>query len=207
MADDLALLGKIRQQLKTDPANTSLRYQKALILHKMNRKEKAFLEYEQVIKKSPCHFQALINAGNLALDLGQNGFARKSYKRAIECAPEHHLGYYNAALIAEMEGNYDGARGLYESSLSRKADHDSSLHNLGSLEYRLAAGNPQKLALAHQLIKKACSLRTDALCLFHLGQIQLDLGERPRARATLKKAHFLARGSLRRKIQNILQTL
>jgi len=207
LADDLALLGQLGQKLRTDPTNTELRYKKAVILHKMNRKEKALAEYGHVIKQSPCHFQALINGGNLAFDLGQTRSAEKSYRQAIHCAPDHHLGYYNAALIAEQEGNYEEARSLYQSALSRKADHGNSLHNLGSLEYRLAGKDQEKLSRAHFLLQKACNLGRDALCLYHLGQIQNDLGDAVKARATLRKAHFLARGSMRRKIQNVLQTL
>lgn len=80
----------------------------------------------QCLQKSPRHFEAHYNLGNVYSDIGNFELARAHYELAIQIAPNYPNGYYNLGLVLISLKEYKQAIELINKYIELNPDNDLS---------------------------------------------------------------------------------
>jgi serine/threonine protein kinase/Flp pilus assembly protein TadD len=75
---------------------------------KQNRLAEAEVAYEKAIEANPYNWSTLNLLGGFYLDHGQYAKATQAYQQVIKLEPKIPIGWANLAVVACMEGNYEG---------------------------------------------------------------------------------------------------
>lgn len=130
--DNISILGKIsredefRQAIAKYPDNLNVANQYALWCVKNGKTATAQQQWEQILKKDPGNFSALINLGNLYVESGQFSKARACYNDALKTNMETDMVIRNLCVMeyknADLRKAKDYFNQLKDRSVIRNLD-------------------------------------------------------------------------------------
>jgi tetratricopeptide (TPR) repeat protein len=181
--------------------------------------EQARQHYLLGLRQDPGDLDALLDLGDLLLEMGRFGEAGEKYRRALELAPEEPSAHYCHGRWLMDGGRVDEAQGAFEHVLRLDPTYPGANLQLARLwhprrdmekvrqyirgELQLRPDDPQILMDLSNLLIDIGDCRIASSCLKHL--IYLDPGH-VGAWQNLAVARFL-RGDYRRGIETCLQAL
>ena len=156
----------------------------AQLLEQRGRLEEAAAICERAAEQEPKNDQAWVNLISLYGRLGDAQKLERSYRKAIEAAPNRADAYYNYGVFCFQSGRLADARKAFEKTIALDPRNAEALHNLGAVVERSGA-----LEQAASLYRKALSVKPEyRLAHFHLGRIYANQRRYKEAIAELEKS-------------------
>jgi len=107
--------------------------QAALKHHQAGQLQNAASIYNQILKESPNHPDALNLSGLIAHQTNNNVKAAELINKAILSNPENPDYYYNLGIVLNAQGRWKEATHAYRQSINIKSDYFEALNNLGNI--------------------------------------------------------------------------
>ncbi len=121
-------------------------FAKALELHRQGQLAQARLAYEDILRATPVHADALHMLGVLAVQMGEPQHALTLIKQAVALQPNNAQAHYNLGLACVKAGhlgqavqNFDRAIALQPENFQAHYDRGLALQDLGQLAQALVA--------------------------------------------------------------------
>ena len=121
-AREEALRG-LEARIAEDPANLSLRFERAGLLAELGRSLDARNAYIELLSRNPSHRLALNNLGTLLYAAGYRTAARTAYAEAVARHPDDPMGRVNLGNILHEMGDDSAAREHFEAALRADPTH------------------------------------------------------------------------------------
>ncbi len=128
-----ARLRAIETQLRAKPGSLDLRYERALALDRLGRREAAQQVYEDVLKRDPQHFAARNNLALLRWNAGDREGGFLGYVELAQRHPENAIARANLGHLYARAGDRAQARTEYEAALRAEPDHAEAKRGLAAL--------------------------------------------------------------------------
>jgi tetratricopeptide (TPR) repeat protein len=162
-----------KRALTNDKTSFQATFNLALAYQYLENYAEARRWYDEALKISPDHAEALCNLGYLAYRAGQWELAEDNFLAAARQATSKDIAaeyWFNAATAREKRGHFLEARRAYDECLSLNSQHFSAHYNLGTLFLGALSDQPKALEKAEAALKKAHELApTRAEALVNLG--------------------------------------
>ncbi len=110
---------------------------RALAYQRVNRYNKALLDYQKSIRLMPKNAKIHLNLGVTYERLGQLGRAIANYTISVKRNPKFSTAYFNRANAFEARGDYDKAISDYKKSIQLSVDDADAFNNLANVYYKL----------------------------------------------------------------------
>ena len=128
-----ARLRAIETQLRAKPGSLDLRYERALALDRLGRREAAQQVYDDVLKRDPQHFGARNNRALLLWNAGDREGGFLGYVELARRHPENAIARANLGHLYARAGDRDLARAEYAAALRADPAHAEAKRGLASL--------------------------------------------------------------------------
>lgn len=151
-----AALEKTEARLAASPDDVEARFYRCCLLAEIGRTDEAKAAYLEFLTKTPDHFGALNNLGNLVYGQGFRTAAIMLYSRAVELFPENPKGHVNLANLLAEKNEIDRAMEHYEAALRVEPDHAEANRGLAYLLTR--SGDEKRAAVFREKAFQNCSL-------------------------------------------------
>ncbi len=92
--------------------------------------EEAARKYEAILRIHPDHVDAMVNLGNVLLELGSPEKAEEYFREALALDPDYGEANYNLANLFEERGELDNARLFFRKALQEDPDFADAHYNL-----------------------------------------------------------------------------
>jgi tetratricopeptide (TPR) repeat protein len=184
---------ELRRVLEKDPDNLLAHYNLGFIAYKSSRYDEAETHLRRTIALRPDHPEAHYTLGLVDLARGRNDEAVKELQEAIRIDPKHVGAHFNLAAAAARSGDMALAekeqRAYAELSGRNKAETERAeqvkAQSLPAVQHMMAG----EYAAALEEYRKLLARYPDhAPLLNDIGRVQMRLGQRQEALATLKRA-------------------
>jgi tetratricopeptide (TPR) repeat protein len=188
-----AAAAEMRRVLEKDPDNLLAHYNLGFIAYKQNRYDEAEAQLERTVALRPDHPEAHYTLGLVYLAQGRNDQAVKELQEAIRNDPKHIGAHFNLAAAAARSGDMALAgkeqRAYADLSGRHKAETERAeqvkAQSLAAVQHMMAGEYPQALVEYRKLQERYPDY---APLLNDIARVQLRLGQRQEALATLKRA-------------------
>jgi tetratricopeptide (TPR) repeat protein len=162
-----------KRALANDKTSFQATFNLALAYQYLDKDAEARRWYDEALKISPDHAEALCNLGYLAYRAGQWQLAEDHFSAAARQAVNKDIAaeyWFNVATAREKRAQFLEARRAYDECLSLNSEHFSAHYNLGTLFLGPLSDQPKALEKAEAALKKAHELApTRAEPLVNLG--------------------------------------
>jgi protein O-GlcNAc transferase len=184
---------ELRRALERDPDNLLANYNLGFIAYRSRDYDTAQKHLKRTLELRPDHPEAHYTLGLTYMALGRYDEAVSELERAIAIDPKHVGAHFNLAGAAERAGRTDLAereRAIYADLSGRsKAEAERSSQvkasSLKAVEFLMAEKFPEAL----QEYRKLLEANPDYAPLYNdIGRVQLKLGQRQEALASLRRA-------------------
>lgn len=138
--DSLEIVG---EALNFESNNSQLHFEKALILYEIRKFDVAIKHFTKTIKLTPKDSESYYYRGRCFLKCKNFKLALKDFQKMIELNPTDYLGYFNLAILSEMQNEYQLALDYYSMAISISSDFYAYLRR-GKVHRKM---NQLKLAL------------------------------------------------------------
>ena len=110
----------------------SAEYKAAGLLFNLNKKDEAYVIFNNALELNPAIKEIHLNLGYIALTDKEFSKANNSLKKAIALDPNYVLAYENMVLLAEKQNNITDMKFYLNKILEIEPDHKAKqiLHNL-----------------------------------------------------------------------------
>jgi len=142
-----AALDALDGRIAGDPANVSLRFERAGLLAEMGSTVEARNAYIDVLTRDPAHRLALNNLGTLLHATGYRTAARTAYAEAVARHPGDPMGHVNLGNVLYESGEFAAAREHFEAALRADPGHAEAHQGLA---YVLAELGDEAGAIEHR---------------------------------------------------------
>ena len=129
--------------LRSERAESRLRFRYALALQFTRHYREAIPHYRSVVAADPGHVDARSNLGLCLKETGQLGEAQRELEAALNLDPEHWQAHHNLALVLRARAEYEQSGIHLQRALALRPDDTDVLTNLGNnlcLRHRHTAG-------------------------------------------------------------------
>ena len=152
--------------------------------HQEGKTDIALELYNQILKITPNHAQALNNIGIIFVNLNENQNAKDCYEKAIKINPNYADAHNNLGVIFEKIKDYQKAKDCFEKAIKINPNYADAHNNLGNIFKKL-----EEYQKAKDCFDKVISFKPNyANAHNNLGVIFKELGEIEKAKECYEKA-------------------
>lgn len=173
-----------RQRGHSAPPSPHGQLAEAVRYHQAGRLEEAARLYDQVLKSSPRHPDALHLSGLIAYQKGQHDRAQSLIGKAIEISPENPAYSNNLGNVFFALHRFDEARALFRRATELKPDYAEAHNNLGNVSQKM--GQWDDAVAAYERALSSRPRYAEAHC--NLGSALRKQGRLDEARAAYQRA-------------------